>query len=305
MTSVSTRLFSQQAIASFTQNQARLADVQRQIASGQVADSNDDLAGQNSTLKSFETNLERITTYNRSIARVEARVGTIDRLLTQLIDLGNKLRSDLALRNTPAGSSLDLREVSRVSLESISQLLNTEVDGTFLFAGNNNAPPVGENVTTSPNFSSSDPNSFALNANYYQGNSANLSVRIGNTQDVTYSFPANDQAFQQLIGAYHLAAEFDLTENPDTFQLAGQQIEAAIDNLINLRTANSSDAATLETAKEANALAEIDLREAIGNIAEADLLELSIQSSLLETGLQATFQVFSRISQLSLVNELR
>ena len=300
----STRVIFDETKSYITRTQASLVDIQRQISSGKQHDSFDDLVGNVTRLKALEDASGRLDSYLNSINRVKPRLQAADKTLEQLIDLGTELRNSITLRKTPAGDTLDLADIAGNILEQVEQLLNTSVDGQYIFAGGkSNAAPIKTTLDTVANYTSS-ATPFTTNTNYYLGDETDLSLRVSDGKEVTYNIKASNAAFQQIISAAHLSIEVNASEDNTVFTLAFDQVEAAINSLISLRSQNANNLSSLNNAADLHEKAKSSLAEQIGDLTDTDIVQASIDVAFNETILTATFQTFARINNLKLLDFL-
>jgi flagellar hook-associated protein 3 FlgL len=301
----STKLIFDQSKGYITDTQANLYEVQRQISSGKQYDKYSDMVGSISRVKSLEGATNRIDSYINSINRVIPKLQMVDTVLGQLTELGTELRNNIALRRTPAGDTLDLATVTKNMLNQVEQLLNTKVDGQYIFGGSKtNSAPVRSNVEFVQNYDSSTSSSFTTNTNYFTGDNVELSVRISDGREVSYGITADENAFKELIAAAHVAIESHASENSDQYDLATDTVNAAMEKLLSLQGQNGNDLSALTNARASHETAKLTLGTQLSEITDTDILQASIDVAFNETILQASFQSFARITNLKLIDYL-
>lgn len=307
MTTVSTKLLFDQTIQFIGKNINALNDAQRKVASGLEYKSYDELVGGVGRAKGLQGTVAGLNAFNRSIDRVDVRLNTYDLTLQQMTDIAISFRDEINISSNPGNEAFDLGSQAEGILKQIGQLLNTSVDGIYLFGGTkNNAPPVNSNLSSTPNYASSSADPFTPNANYYNGDNGQMSVRISERRSLEYGFTADDPAFKNLIAAAHLAMEASAEgNNVDKLNQALDLMESAISGIINMRSENGSTSKQLELAREQNKDAELTLTDTLDGLVNADIVEASIIISLRQSVLQATFQSFSTISSLKLSDYIR
>jgi flagellar hook-associated protein 3 FlgL len=137
-------------IATVTQNQlmrARILEVQSEMSRAQIQVSTgkktDVYSGLRSDARSsISLNAAKATidTYRQTIASIKVRTQTMESVFNRIGDIAVEVRNTvlqvMGLSATPTGSSsAALKSLAQNRLKEISSLLNTEVDGRFLFSG--------------------------------------------------------------------------------------------------------------------------------------------------------------------------
>ncbi len=182
MNRISTSQLFTNTLSSITGGQARLADLQRAIASGkQVNTAADDPVGAGRILE-LRALTERITQYSRNSDAAEARLSTTENALVSVSDSLNRVR-ELALAsvngiNTPSTLEAYGQEVLS-QLEGMIALANqADANGEYLFSG-----------------TASNTLPFTLSGTLtysYFGNSQSRSVSISDNQTVAMGLPGDE-----------------------------------------------------------------------------------------------------------------
>lgn len=193
-----------------------------------------------------------------------------------------------------------MTSISNNSLSSITDLLNSEVAGRFVFAGGKgNSPAVSDlrNVTIN---GSGNPNS-----DYYLGDDAEFEVRVNDELRITYNEPkANHLAFQRVIGAIHRGIDAD-NGNDTALEEAIGQAEEAQQLLAQVRNTVNNNIVTIEEVQLQHDRFKTYLNQQLGETIGTDVAAAVTEVSLNEALLTASYQVYARLSELSLTNFLR
>lgn len=117
--------------------QAELADRQKEATTGKVADRGVELGGKSARSLSMSRDIERLKGLVDSNALASNRLDATQSAMTQI----GKLADDMLTSLTAAGSGVDEKDVlqedaARV-LGSVTSILNTNINGEYLFAGIN------------------------------------------------------------------------------------------------------------------------------------------------------------------------
>lgn len=300
---IKTSTTTQQVLSLASKNQDLLRQVSIQIASGNKHTDFKGFAedGTVERLISFKENIAAAQTFKTSNNIVISKIDAIDQSLETLQGLANSASQLIAQRrNSASGSDANVNIQATAILNDIQSQLNVQFDGQFLFSGTKtNTAPVSNiqstNIDSSTNTSTSS---------YYQGNNTKLSIKATDTQTVEYSVLANDEAFQDLIGALHLAIDGDADDDDDTLALAVNMINDAVANLASVRATNLAKRNTVQQANEIHTSVDLLISENLVGISQTDIVEATTRMSELQATVQATFLAFTRLNELRLSNFL-
>lgn len=303
MQRVSTFSVHNSTVTRMTALQASMADAQRIIASGQKYDSFLGLGTNINRIQDLENSINGADRYRDNNTVAITRLNTMSESISQIQEVISQLSSDLVNENSPGGNVVDLAESARNALDIVESALNISQAGRSLFAGSKtNQPAVGD-LRNISNLAGDTPT-----ANYYQGDAFLASVQASDTLNVSYGITADDQAFQDAIGALHAAIRLEESGKQEDAVLAGDLKERALSGLRDIQTRLGSDVKALEGANKQHDIVQTKLNVAysalVGNDTNA-LMEATIEASLNEATLTATLQTFARVSNLSLVDFLR
>lgn len=146
-------------------------------------------------------------------------------------------------------------------------------------------------------------------SNWSSASNTAISTDLSSSQKETTSISANQSGFRQIAAAYTMLSEFTGSTMSDDAKAA---VVAKASSLIAVGTATLTDAqaavGTTQAAIEATATrtnAQITvLKGSVSDLDSVDTYELSTRVTALQTQLQASYELTSRLQQLSLVNYL-
>ncbi len=297
---VSTYAIHNQSVGDFSRLQAELAKLQQQISSGRKASTFAELGTSLTTVVNLEASITSANKFVDSNNRIISRLGLMESSVTQLQDMAADLMSKMPLELGSSGEDFNITEFSQNALEQVRDLLNTKEAGRSLFAGGKtNINPVGDlryvtNVL--------DGNATA---NYYQGDDQVFSTNASENLSVEYGIKANDQAFQDLIAAYHKIMDYEASGTDADYEEAYGFVQSAVAGLNAMRSSIGLDMGALEDSNAQHEATSALLTDSLNDEIGVDLVEATIKSSLTEATLTATLQTFSRISQLTLSDFIR
>lgn len=123
-------------------------DLQRQLSSGYKTDVFSGLGIDAARSVNLRETASRITSYQRNIDLVQARTEVLDTAMQRVGSLVTSVISDLnKLDGTTISDPTVVRNNARQALEQIYSLLNTQVEGRYVFAASDETTPPVNNLT--------------------------------------------------------------------------------------------------------------------------------------------------------------
>jgi len=244
-TFISTSALSEATRSSLMKLQTKLADAQKEVTTGRLADVGLSLgfkAGQAVSLRQEHARLQSITETNGLVA---SRLDASQAALKSLAENAQSFQSQLlAARNSATGPQL-IQDQARAALSAFADMLNTTFNGASLFAGINadvtpitnynqqppaaNAQAVASAFATAFGVTQSDPAVSSISAANMQAfldgpfaglfdpaawsgtwssaSDQNVRSRISTSELIETSVNANDAAFRKLASAYTMLAD--------------------------------------------------------------------------------------------------
>lgn len=279
--------------------QSRIQDTQIQIATGITSLSYAGISKQASRLVSLESLQTRLNQFSKNNTIIESRLQRMDQAVSTIFDSMSDLRRLLIQRlNATAGSDVPLAAVAQNLLDVVAGQLNAKDNNRFLFAGTRtDTPPV---IVPVP-----DPATFGVpEANYYQGNSIELTTRVDDSITITYGMTADRAAFQDVIAALKAAIQGDATDDSALMDKSLELAGKAIDALAGFRAEIGADLNTIFSANQRTGDFLIFVENSIIDILAVDIPAAVIKLASDQTILQASYLTLARVSSLSLVNFL-
>jgi flagellar hook-associated protein 3 FlgL len=243
-TFLSTSSLSAATRQSIMQTQAKLADAQKEVTTGRLADVGASLGYKTGQSLSLRQEYARLQTIIDTNSVVSTRLSATQASLKSLTDDAQLLVGQLiAARNTDSGPTV-VQAQAKAALTSFTNLINTAVDGAHLFAGINadvtpmadydqNPPaanrqavidafttafgtPIGD--PANQNISASDMQAFldgpfsdmfeepAWSTNWSAASDQNVKSRISTSELIETSTNANNVAVRKLAKAYAMVS---------------------------------------------------------------------------------------------------
>lgn len=131
---------------------ARLDILSRQSSSGLKASTLSEIAADVPRTVDLQNNIARRDSYTKSIDQSLTRMSVMQTALGRLSDIASEFRSDIAtkLSSTDSNSLVTVQSRARTALQEVGQLLNTRLNGEYLFGGTDLANPPVPNPDSLP-----------------------------------------------------------------------------------------------------------------------------------------------------------
>jgi len=282
--------------------QQKLVDTQNQISTGKVADSFAGIGSDSSRLVSLQSTETRVNQYVSNANIVDQRLASMETDTSQIFSIASKFKTLLVNGlNADQSNDLNLGQQAQNLLDQVTGLLNSQLDGRYLFAGSaTDTAPVDMNAAGF----ASPPSVYPTSADtgYYQGNDTKLSARIDDNYDLTYGVTADSSGFEELIRSLRLTTSANLGPPQDQNRLeeALRVVNQAIQDIPDITGQIGSARAAIQTTISKHTDFTQFADQAIGDISNVDVTKAVTILSEQQTTLQASYQVVARLSQLSL-----
>jgi flagellar hook-associated protein 3 FlgL len=283
-------------------SQEKLAVTQARLSTGKKAIDYSDLGTETVRNLSAHSMLAR----QDAEATVAKRVGTTlqlyDANLTSISSSATDLKNQL-LAAVGTGQATGINEAIDAAFHQLATALNASEGGVPLFGGSQTG--------SDPFAASSLSQLTTMNASdVFKNDQVKTSARVGEGVDVQYGVTASDVGTDLFNAFKQLAQMGKISETPTDAEKA--QLSAAIDSLSkglsSVNTVNASNGRnqaqvdTLATRGEERSLV---LKDVIAGNEDADLGQVALDLTQQKQVLQASYSVFSQLSDLSLIDYLR
>ena len=304
-------------VASFAQSQALLAELmkinqrtattQMQISTGKVADQYKDIPNDTDVLLSAKRVLTRTQQYQTSNKQISSQLDMQDLTLGQIATSTQSLRQS-ALDAVSSGSGSGLMETVDGIFQQAVSLLNTQVDGKYIFGGTRtDQPPMTATSLTGLAALPAVSQAFA-------NNSQAPSVEIAPGQTMTYGFLA-DSVGTNLMASLQRIAQFNagpngpfgatLTAAQQSF-LEGEipNLKAAAEALNGVVAQNGQLQRQIQDTGDMQDASVTRVKSMISDIEDVDMADAVTRLNLDQVATEASAKMISSLGQLSLLNFL-
>jgi flagellar hook-associated protein 3 FlgL len=298
---VSTSLLQKITMSDFSKVQSQMADLQGQVSSGNKASDFAGLTGQVEQFVGLEAKINKLGSYVDNNQEVLSRLQTTQQAVSNSIEIADQMQNLIVLqRNGTAlqnpGSFIQQLKALRASF--VTQI-NQNVNGVFLFSGTKtNTPPIKDPIPELAQDGVPD-------AGYYQGSNQDIISRPQDGYEVNYNVRADAEGFQKVFASIDMAIKAGENKDDKALTKAYDMITAGLDGLNTIQTSTNANITDLQDINDRHDASKTYFKGVAESISKTDVLSASTEIALDQTILTATFQVFSKISSLRLVDFLR
>jgi len=208
--------------------QSRIQDQRIAASTGKKASSFDGISQDVRRLEGLESNRTSNIAFERNVNRTELRLQEMESAVDTVSDVASQFHTQLISAANDGGNldSIDLETLARDFRDEAQGVLNTELEGRFLFAGSaTNTRPI--------DFANANLQSVK-DGDFFKGNDQILSARVQENVTVDYGVtadPKNNTGFQKLFTA--LQRVIDSPNSPEAVQasirdLSGGEAQAVL-----------------------------------------------------------------------------
>lgn len=304
MNRVSTLSQNQIVVSRMLQSQVDIAETQRQIGSGTVADSFKGLAREATALVSAKALETRTAKFVDLGQQVVGRVQLQDSSLGAIYDTAKQLREDLlSALATDSGRTVSVNVESGFS--AARSVLNTRVGGVYIFGGNRtDTEPF--NATSLSDLA----NPGAAIPTFFDNGSSKARVRIDQELIIEYGQLADDIG-QGLMTSIKTLAEYDavtpfaanLTPADKAIvqtQIANLQLE--MDKITQIQAENGLTQGRIEDILIRHEELDVVNKGLIADIQDVDLSEAISRLNREQLAVEAAYSLIRELNELSLLN---
>lgn len=280
--------------------QVDYAEGQVQASSGLKSDTYQGIATTTQKLLSLESEYSSITAQSENAQTALDRVNGMYNAVQSMVDMMTSAQTTLSALTSANGSDATTVQFdAQESVEEFSSVLNTQQGGRYLFGGGvtDHAPVnlsnAGYSTATSPS---------TVDANYYEGSDYIAKVQAADNLDISYGITADNSAFETAFRAYNLV--INNVSDDAALSEAYELFNDAFDALNTMQTTLSNQATTLDDQINRNADELNLLDNIIGDIKNVDLSEVTVKLTELETQLEASYSLATKLLKLNLYDYL-
>lgn len=282
-------------------SQSQLAVTQAQLSTGKKAPDLASLGTETVRNLSARTLLAKQEAHAAVSNRIGTTLSLYDTNITGLDTLGSDLRLGV-LSAIGTGKAVGLEDSVNAAFQQFRAILNASEGGVPLFGGSQTARPFTPETLA---------DTVGLNpADAFTNDDVRASARVADDLNVEYGVTASALGTDMLKVFKTLAEAGPIGETPTEAQLTSLrtalgQIDTALGSVRAVNADNGRRQAQVETLATRADERALLLKDIISRNEDADLGQVAMNLAQQKTTLQASYSVFSQLSELSLVNYLR
>ncbi|MCP3413679.1 flagellin [Bradyrhizobium brasilense] len=301
MMRVATFAQSDQMISNALRVQAVMANEQVQESSGLQSE---DFGGYGSgagRVINLQVSVTRAQSYIDASQLADNKVQVMYSAVGSMTDIITQLRTQLSAATT--GSSTATASVINYAQQAMAQmqgLLNTQYDGEYVFSG-------ARTDTAPADLSSFDTGTGSLttsDTSYYRGDSEIASVRVSDSQSISYGVTADNPAFEQVMRLLKYVGNSTTLSSSDITQ-ALDLASNALDATSTVQAKLSAAASQIETASTNQSDYQNFAKTLSTDLTSVDVAAVTAQLSTYQAQLTASYSAISKIQSMNLVSYLR
>ncbi|GKQ52759.1 flagellin [Bradyrhizobium sp. Ce-3] len=301
MMRVATFAQSDQMISSALRVQAVMANEQVQESSGLQSE---DFGGYGSgagRVINLQVSVTRAQSYIDASSLADNKVQAMYSAVGSVNDIITQLRTQLSAATT--GSSTATASVINYAQQAMAQmqgLLNTQYDGEYVFSG-------ARTDTAPADLSSFDTGTGSLttsDTSYYKGDSEIASVRVSDSQSISYGVTADNPAFEQVMRLLKYVGNSTTLSSSDISQ-ALDLASNALDATSTVQAKLSTAASQIETASTDQSDYQNFAKTLSTNLTSVDVAAVTAQLSTYQAQLTASYSAIAKIQSMNLASYLR
>ncbi|MCP1831442.1 flagellar hook-associated protein 3 FlgL [Bradyrhizobium sp. USDA 4532] len=298
-------------VATFAQSDLMISNalrVQAVMANEQVQESSglqsEDFGGYGSgagRVINLQVSVTRAQSYIDASQLADNKVQVMYSAVGSVTDIITQLRTQLSAATT--GSSTATASVINYAQQAMAQmqgLLNTQYDGEYVFSG-------ARTDTAPADLSSFDTGTGSLttsDTSYYKGDSEIASVRVSDSQSISYGVTADNPAFEQVMRLLKYVGNSATLSSSDITQ-ALDLASNALDATSTVQAKLSAAASQIETASTNQSDYQNFAKTLSTDLTSVDVAAVTAQLSTYQAQLTASYSAISKIQSMNLASYLR
>jgi flagellar hook-associated protein 3 FlgL len=299
---VATFGISDQMIASALRTQSTMANQQIQQASGLVSSDFGGLGSTTQQVLNLQVSATRSQSYIDAATLTNSKIQVMYSAVNSIADLATQFRALLTSATSASGTdAASVTESARNMLEQAASVLNTQYSGSYLFGGSETrTAPVDVSSTRYP--AATSPSS--ADTSYYQGDGQLASVRVSDSQTVSYGVSADNAAFEKIMRAMNLAASNSPLSTATLNEALDLAVEA-IDGLGLVQTRISNASASIENASAYQTEYLSHVQTLGSDLTSVDVAAVTAKLATYQAQLTASYSAIAKVQSLNLASYLR
>ncbi|MGP9814335.1 flagellin [Rhodopseudomonas sp. NSM] len=290
-----------QMVAAALRTQSTMANQQIQEASGLVSSDFGGLGSSSQQVLNLQVSVTRSQSYIDAATLANGKVEVMYSAVNSIADLITEFRTLLtSASNAASTDAASVTQSAQSMLEQMTSLLNTQYNAGYLFSGSDTkTAPV--DISSATYAAATSPSS--ADTSYYQGNSHLASVRVSDSQTVSYGVTADSTAFEQAMRAMNLVAN-NSPLSTDTLNEALDLAVGAIDSIGVVQTRLSNAASSIAKASSYQTEYQSYAETLGSDLTGVDVAAVTAKLSTYQAQLTASYSAIAKVQSLNLASYL-
>lgn len=328
---ITNRMMSNNYIGNMRRNLSNLNTINNQLSTGKVINRPSDNPYKTARSMQLTTSINTNTQYKTNIDDASNWLDATDDALSSLTNVVQRIRELMVSSGNAAYGSDESKSIAKEISERVSevtQILNTNFDGRYIFGGTKTTSKPVEAVndfqkgTYTINFIDKDGNKIDTNSTDYSQNiltdslSSKISMEVSKGVNVDYNVTAMEiLKFRSDNGGYvdGLKLFDDIQNNLLSGDVADREkvvkenltdLDSMISNILNLRSEVGAKQNRLESAGSKNRDESLNMTKVLSNTEDVDFTEKTIEYYQAQTTYTAALQVNAQILPKTLLDYL-
>ena len=319
MTRVSTFQQSQTLIKEMMGSQYKLADAQRQVSTGHVAEYYKDIHMDVTNLAGAKSLLSRLEQYEANNGKIMNRLAQYDQALAGVERAGGDVLSAV-MSTVNTASPQGLYSTIEGAFDTVLNFLNSKNTEGYLFGGSNSdMPPINLSSINDLMAAAEPPTDI------FQNNDLKATVRIDENRTLEVGMVADEIGLEIMTSLQRLALWANgvvpgtapvpvgpsnsfgspLSQEDQDFLISEiASLESMLDNIAGFRGDNGLNQKTLDETMETLGLQVDQTKVFVSNIEDVDAAEAIANLTQRELALETSYSVLRAINRMSLLNFL-
>jgi flagellar hook-associated protein 3 FlgL len=295
---VATFAMNNQMIDAALQAQSTMATAQLQEASGIVSSDYAGLGQSAGQVVNLQISVTRSQSYIDAASTADNKIQVAYSTVTSISNLLSNFRTALTAADSASSDPASVTQSAQQMMQEMASLLNTQYGGEYLFGGaQTTSPPVDVSSASYPPLTSMS----AASTSYYKGDDQIQSVRVSDSDMVSYGVTADNSAFEQGMRALNYIANNPSPTTAD-LQQALSLVTGAIDGTSVIQSSLGLSSSTVQNASASQTDFQNFTKGLSSNLTDVNVPQVTAQLSNYQAQLEAAYSAISKIQGLNLAS---
>ena len=314
---------------------ALMNDLQRQVTTQKRTETMSGLGSDVTPVQRLRADVSATQTYMDNIDMGTIRIKNMTEAMQEAIKIGQTLMGSINIQVREG--TVDLQQIKILAQDALNfmgDLMNTEVNGRYIFSGNDTANAPMADLATLNNNTAAEINNWLSGAQTVatslsnvdsfttaqQGYSSTVGsagpsfIRADTSVEIDYTVKADSSGFQSILKGLALAANLEIPNPavdvgtlPEMHEILDHILSITSDGITDLQSQQmglGSKLNLLDSINERHRNDHTSFQNLVSKIEDVDTTTAIIKLQALQQQLTASYQVTRTVSQLSLVNFL-